>query len=170
MPRQRDCFAPILKSDGHIETHHRTARADLVRVLLGRQKYLEARVEITGLLQLEPGNADYRSLYATASAGLGDHGSVINVYREILDTAPAPHLHVLLGHSLKAVGMQSEAIQAYRATKSARLDFGDAYWSLANLKTYRLPDSDIARIRDCIGSPGTQLEDRIIRWSKALKN
>ena len=30
-----------------------------------------------------------------------------------------------------------EAIEAYRARRRARPDFGDAYWSLANLKTYR---------------------------------
>ena len=133
-----------IKSGDHNEVQHRTARADLVRVLLGRQKYLEARVEVTGLLQLEPGNADYRSMYATASAGLGDHEAAITAYRALLDAEPAPHLHVLLGHSLKATGMQSEAIQSYCAAKEARGDFGDAYWSLANLKTYRLCDFDTA--------------------------
>jgi tetratricopeptide (TPR) repeat protein len=150
-----------IKSGSRSEAHHRVAHADLVRVLLGRQKYLEARIEIAGLLQLEPHNADYRSLNATASAGLGDHDSAITAYRELLDAEPAPHLHVLLGHSLKASGLQSEAIQSYCAAKDARGDFGDAYWSLANLKTYRFSNADTARMQDYLAAPTTRAEDRI---------
>jgi tetratricopeptide (TPR) repeat protein len=150
-----------IKSGDHSQAQHRAARADLGRVLLGLQKYLEARVEIMGLLQLEPGNAEVRSMCATASAGLGDHEAAIMAYRELLDAGPTPHLYVLLGHSLKAIGMQREAIQAYCSAKDARGDFGDAYWSLANLKTYRFADSDTARMQHYIAAPTTHPEDRV---------
>ena len=147
-----------IKNGSRIET----ARAVLTRVLLGRQKYLEARGESGALLQLEPGNADYRLLYAIACAGIGDHESAIAAYREILDAAPAlARVHLLLGHSLKAAGSQSAAIAAYQAAKDARPDFGDAYWSLANLKIYRFSDSEMTQMQGAVTASGTQHADRI---------
>ena len=42
-------------------------------------------------------------------------------------------------------GRREESIEAYRAAAAARPNYGDAYWSLANLKTYRFTDEEIAR-------------------------
>jgi len=49
-------------------------------------------------------------------------------------------LHLSIAHSLKTLGRREEAIAEYRAAAAARAGFGDAYWSLANLKTYRFED------------------------------
>jgi tetratricopeptide (TPR) repeat protein len=134
----------------------------LAEVLIGRQKYLLARQQLQALLQLEPDNDDYRTLCATACAGLGDHESAIAQYRKVLAGRQAqPHVHLLLGHSLKAAGRQKEAIESYHAARDARSDFGDAYWSLANLKIYRFSDPDIARMRSALSAPATQCTDRL---------
>lgn len=70
------------------------------------------------------------------------------MYRELRALMPAwAHLSLLLGHSLKAVRRQPEAIESYQAALIARPGFGDAYWSLANLKTYRFSDHEIACMR-----------------------
>ena len=72
----------------------------------------------------------------------------------------APDLHLSIAHALKTLGRQQEAIEAYRAAAAARPDFGDAYWSLANLKTYRFTDDEIARMRAAEAAPTTRLVDR----------
>jgi tetratricopeptide (TPR) repeat protein len=75
----------------------------------------------------------------------------------------APHaadIHLSLAHSLKTQGRQAEAIDAYRAATALRPHFGDAYWSLANLKTYRFADEEIARMRAEEAAPATPLVDR----------
>jgi hypothetical protein len=69
-------------------------------------------------------------------------------------------VHLWLGHALKTVGRLPEAIAAYRGAASARPDFGDAYWSLANLKTYRFGEDEIARMRAAEAEPATALADR----------
>ena len=140
---------------------YRAARADYARVLIDRQKYRRAREEIGRLLEREPDNSDYLSLNATVCAGLGEHERAISLYRALLATTPGwSHLHLLLGNSLKAVGRQQEAIESYRAAAGARRSFGDAYWSLANLKTYRFTAEEIERMRTEETAPGTQLTDR----------
>jgi tetratricopeptide (TPR) repeat protein len=141
--------------------NYRAARADLARVLIDRQKYSHAREQIDGLVQQEPDNPDYMALGATISAGLADHEPAIESFRKLLDAKPAwTHLHLLLGNSLKAVGRQPEAIQAYRAATAAGPDFGDAYWSLANLKTYRFACEEIERMRTYEAAPPTQVVDQ----------
>jgi tetratricopeptide (TPR) repeat protein len=140
---------------------YRAARADYVRVLIDQQKYPQAREEISNVLKLEPDNRDYLSLSAIVCAGIGDHESAITAYRQVLGAGPSwPHLHVLLGNSLKAVGRQSEAIESYQVAAATRPNFGDAYWSLANLKTYRFTDEEIERMRAQETAPGTQPVDQ----------
>ena len=140
---------------------YRAARADYARVLIDRQKHLQAREEVASLLKLEPDNRDYLSLHATVCAGLGEHERAITLYRELVAAAPSwAHLQLLLGNSLKAVGRQGDAIESYRAAAAARPSFGDAYWSLANLKTYRFTAEEIERMRAEEAAPATQLTDR----------
>ena len=124
------------------------ARLDYVRVLIDRQKYLRAREEIDTLLKLQPGNSDYLSLYAAACVGLGQHEPAIALYRQLLAVSPrSADLHVSLGHSFKTVGRLKEATESYQMAAAARPSFGDAWWSLANLKTYRFSQNEIAQMR-----------------------
>jgi tetratricopeptide (TPR) repeat protein len=141
--------------------NYRAARLDYVRVLIDRQKYPQAREEIDTLLRLDPGNRDYLTLYAAACVGLGKHAPAIALYRQLLAASPgSSELHVSLGHSLKTVGRQKEATESYQAAAAARPSFGDAYWSLANLKTYRFSQDEIARMRAEEAAPAADPVDR----------
>ncbi len=61
--------------------------------------------------------------------------------------APQPaDLHLSIAHSLKTLGRREEAITGYRAAAAARTGYGDVYWSLANLKTYRFEDAELAQM------------------------
>ena len=141
------------------------ARADYARVLNRRQKHLQARREMDTLLQLEPGNRDYLKLYATACVGLGDCEPIIRLYRRMLAEGAATgaetaDLHLWLADLLKTVGRQPEALQEYHAAIGALPDSGVAWWSLANLKTYRFADDEIARMRTVEAAPATSVVDR----------
>jgi tetratricopeptide (TPR) repeat protein len=140
---------------------YRAARHDYALVLVERHKYQQARAELARLLELEPQNRQYRTLYATACVGLGEHDKAIPLYRELLADAPrAPDLHLSVAHCLKALGRSAEAIESYRAAAAARPNYGDAYWSLANLKTYRFLDEEIARMSAEERASETPLIDR----------
>ena len=130
---------------------YRAARYDYAMALLRRHKHVQCIAELEKLLQLEPSNRVYRTTYATANVGLGDHERALGLYRALVADAPPTaqtcELHLSIAHSLKALGRQQEAIESYRAAAAARPSYGDAYWSLANLKTYRFPDAEISRMR-----------------------
>ena len=138
----------LLEAALQIAPDYLAARYDYADVLARRHKYARAREETEGLLALSPGNSDYLALSATAAVGLGDNEGAIAIYRDLLAQAPAsPDFNLWNGHALKTVGRLPEAIAAYHAAAAARPAFGDAWWSLANLKTYRFTDAEIARMR-----------------------
>jgi tetratricopeptide (TPR) repeat protein len=143
---------------------YRAARYDYATALLRRHKHVEAIAELEKLLQLEPANRAFRTTYATASVGLGDHERALRLYRELLVDAPqgtqSAELHLSVAHSLKALGRQQEAIESYRAAAAARPAYGDAYWSLANLKTYRFEAQEILAMRADEAAPATAPLDR----------
>ena len=58
------------------------------------------------------------------------------------------YAHLGFAHVLKSVGHQKDAIAAYRAGIALRPDFGEAYWSLANLKTFRFTPDEIATMQE----------------------
>jgi tetratricopeptide (TPR) repeat protein len=137
------------------------ATANYIRVLIDGQQYGKAYEAIHALLRLDPSNKDYLSLCAAACAGLGRHEKAVALYRQMLAASPeSAEVHVALGHCLQSIGRQKEAIESYRAAAAVRPSFGDAYWSLANLKTYRLSPDEIAQMRAEEGAPNAHQVDR----------
>ena len=125
------------------------ARFDYARVLLERHKHPQARREFAQLRKRDPDNRELKTLYATACIGVGQLEEAIGLYRELLhDAQRADELHLSIAHALKTLGRREESERAYHAAIETRPDFGDAYWSLANLKTYRFSDEEIARMRE----------------------
>jgi tetratricopeptide (TPR) repeat protein len=143
-----------------LEPGYHAARHDYATVLLKRHKHASARKEVEQLLQAEPGNRAFQVTYATALVGLGQHEAAVELYRQILAEIPqAADLHLSIAHALKTIGKQQEAIDSYRAAIDMKPGYGDAYWSLANLKTYKFPDTDLVRMRAEEAAPGIALDD-----------
>jgi tetratricopeptide (TPR) repeat protein len=112
------------------------------------EKPAEALVQVEMLLAMDPANPSYRNLKAVILCHVGDYEPAIEIYASLLREYPN-HAKIWLsnGHALKTAGHQDRAIHAYR--KSIELDagFGEAYWSLANLKTFRFGDEEVAQMR-----------------------
>jgi tetratricopeptide (TPR) repeat protein len=148
-----------------IAPDHRGARLDYAQTLLKRHRYVRARQEAQILLAQDPDHLDYLSVAATAAVGLGETEAAIALYETMLTkTAPGAPLEadirLWLGHALKTVGRTAEAIASYRAAARVRPDFGDAYWSLANLKRYSFEPDEIAAMIAAEEDPRTSPEDR----------
>lgn len=144
---------------------YHAARLDYAMMLLQQQKHLQARQQAEHLLGLEPDNREYLKQYGAACVGLGDHGPVIDLYERLLaypqSGAEVADLRLWRANALKITGRQHEAIADYRAALVARPDYGVAWFSLANLKTYRFADDEIARMRAAESEGGVRDMDRI---------
>jgi tetratricopeptide (TPR) repeat protein len=69
-------------------------------------------------------------------------------------------VHVARGHAFKTIGRVEEAIGAYRNGYTVRPGHGDAFWSLANLKTYRFTDEELDLMQRHEAEPNTDIENK----------
>ena len=140
---------------------YHAARFEYAQVLSKRHMHQQAREQTERLLAVDRANRNYRTLHAMTCVGLGLHERAIELYRELLAGATQPaDLHLSIAHSLKTLGRREEAIAAYRAAAAARSAYGDAWWSLANLKTYRFEDGELERMREAESAATTSVVDR----------
>jgi tetratricopeptide (TPR) repeat protein len=145
---------------------YHAARLDYAMVLLQQQKHLQAREQAEHLLGHDPDNREYLKQFAAACIGLGDHEPVIDLYARLLagpvqSGAEVADLRLWRANALKVTGRRQDAIADYRASLAARPDNGVAWFSLANLKTYRFADDEVARMRAAESRPDVQDMDRV---------
>jgi predicted Zn-dependent protease len=134
------------------------ARHNYAMVLNRQGKAAEALSQVQRLLEREPRNPGYRNLQAAILANLGEYAESIKLYEAVLKEYPRqPKVWMSYGHSLKTAGRQADSIAAYRRSIAMQSTLGEAYWSLANLKTFRFSDADVLAMRTALAR--TDLED-----------
>jgi len=138
------------------------ARANLALILGRTGRPDEALGLLNDVFQLEPEEVGHWNLKAATLGRLGDFEQASELYEGVLDRAPdQPRVWLSYGHMLKTVGRQSDGIAAYRQAIALKSDFGEAWWSLANLKTVRFDQPDVAAMQDALDRPGISDEDRL---------
>jgi tetratricopeptide (TPR) repeat protein len=121
------------------------ARYNYAMLLHRRNKAAEALAEIERLLAIDPRSRGYRNLHAVILSRIGEYGRSCQIYAEMLEEYPAnAKVWLSYGHVLKTAGRQEQGIDAYRQSIARDPAFGDAYWSLANLKTFRFKDDELS--------------------------
>lgn len=124
------------------------ARFDLARFLHSQQKADPMVPLLERLLVQAPHDLHYRSLLSSAYSLLGHNERAIGMITELIAEFPDKEIVWLsYGHQLRIAGRHSEAIAAYRKSISLRPSFGEAWFSLANLKTFRFDADDIAAMQ-----------------------
>ncbi len=140
---------------------YHAARYDYANVLSRRHKHLQALSEADRLLAIDPANRAFHVVRANALVGLGRHEQALGVFEDLLQGSPAAaDVQLSIAHALKTLGRAEEAVSAYRAAAALVPNFGDAYWSLANLKTYRFTADELTRMKDEEARESTRLVDR----------
>ncbi|MBF5089889.1 tetratricopeptide repeat protein [Novosphingobium sp. NBM11] len=136
------------------------ARANLALVLYRTNRAAEALDELQRVTADDPDNPGHANLQAAAFGRIGEFDEALALYELVLKQAPdQPRVWMSYGHMLKTVGRQADGIAAYRRALDFSPTLGEAWWSLANLKTVRFTDQDIATMRAARETPGIAEED-----------
>lgn len=113
------------------------------------------------LLSTDPNNLGYLNLKAVALSKTGDYTNAIVLYERVLaEHSGYSKIWHSFGHTLKTAGFIERAVDAYRRSITLEPTFGEAYWSLANLKTFRFSEADIAEMQTQMQSDRLTEEDR----------
>jgi tetratricopeptide (TPR) repeat protein len=152
----------LLESAAIFEPGNLPARIDYVRVLGRRQKFARAREEAARLLAERPDNVQLRSLHAVECLQAGAYEDALDGFAAVLEQLPGdPVTHTSRGHALKTRGAYDEAVDAYHAALASRERHGEAWYSLANLKTYRFDEDEVAAMARVLDTPGLAAADRV---------
>jgi len=121
------------------------ARELLVRIMQIGPDVAEALGQASVLLEDEPGNVGHALLKASLQVRLGEQDLAAAIYRDLVARGvDSPRVWLNLGHVEKTLGNQSDAIGSYRHALNHDPALGEAWWSLANLKTVRFDADDLA--------------------------
>ena len=137
------------------------ARFNLAVVLHRRNHPNAALIEIRQALKEDPDSPAYRNLCAVILSRVGEYDESISLYSRLLDEYPDnAKVWLSYGHVLKTAGRLDEGIEAYRKCLELSPGFGDAYWSLANLKTFEFSTDDIAEMQKQVENEDISGEDK----------
>ena len=158
--RMRDAEL-LLRRALEIAPSFNAARSNLALVLSRMGRAAEAMELLEAVFEAEPEAIGNLNLKAATLGRLGDFDEAIRIYEEVLERAPAqPRVWLSYGHMLKTVGRQAEGIGAYRRAIALKSALGEAWWSLANLKTFRFDADDVAAMKAALTSAELSEEDR----------
>ena len=137
-------------------------RLDYIHILRKRQKHAAALEQARHLYNLDPESPVFQSHYAIESLQANDFEKAFEMFDKVLDRLPddAPTL-TSRGHALKTVGKQEEAIASYKKAFTVNPAQGDAYYALANLKTYRFSDTELSAMQEQEQRQGATYSNRI---------
>ncbi len=150
------------------------ARQNYALILNRLNKGEDALAQAEILLQVEPENLSYLNIKAVALNKLGNCDEAIKLYEDILAKhSQYSKIWHSFGHTLKTAGLQERAVQAYRHSLRLEPSYGEAYWSLANLKTFRFAEKDIAEMQLQLSAQNLSIGDRFhfdFALAKALED
>ncbi|WP_114521720.1 tetratricopeptide repeat-containing sulfotransferase family protein [Altererythrobacter sp. ZODW24] len=152
----------LLESAVQFDPDNIQIRLDYIDALRRRQKFAEAKEQAEALYALDPANPLFQSNLAIESMQTGEYDRAFSLFDQVLETVPNdPSTLTSRGHALKTTGQQDEAVASYQAAFAAKPDHGDAYYALANLKTYSFSDDEIAAMHEQTARPDLAFKDRI---------
>jgi tetratricopeptide (TPR) repeat protein len=148
--------------------HHRA-------IVLHRQnKPAAALREVTELLAKDPRNPGYNNLKAAILARIGELQDSIEIYAGILAEHPVqPKIWLSYGHALKTSGRENDSVAAYKKSIELLPNLGEAYWSLANLKTAQFTSAQVDAMRLQLRRPDLAVDDQLhlhFAMGKALED
>ena len=152
----------LLESAAEFAPDNGDVRLDYVQILQKRQRFQRAHEEARRLMDKAPQNPQYQSLYAIQCMQIGDYEGALAIFDKVLQTLPSdPTTFVSRGHALKTSGDTTAAIASYRSAAASQPLHCEAYYSLANLKTYRFEERELDTMRSLLDNPELSSMDRV---------
>ncbi len=101
--------------------------------------------------EIDPGNGGAWSGLGADYAQVGDMEKSAAAYARCLELETGlPGIHMSYAHVLKALGRQPEALREYRRAIALKPDFGEVYWSMANLEVFRFEPGEVAAMEEAL--------------------
>ena len=130
-------------------------------ILRKKQKFAKTMEQVNILCDKYPDNLAYQAQKASEIMQNGDHEDAIGLFDKILEKNPHNFsTYTSKGHAEKTLGRSEDAIKSYQSAYKIRPDHGEAFFSLANLKTYSFSDPELTNMKEQIQRVDLSLRDK----------
>jgi tetratricopeptide (TPR) repeat protein len=135
---------------------------DLGLALQEQERLLEAEASFARAARLDTRRAQPWVALGTTRAMAGRHAEALEAFDHALSRNDRhPNALTGKGHVLKTLGSQAEAISTYRRCIAHNPGHGEAYWALANLKTFGFEDQEVQAMREQLSAGRLADEPRV---------
>ena len=136
-------------------------RMQYAAILRKKQKFAQTMEQVNILCDQYPDNPIYQAQKASEIMQNGDHKQAIKMFDDILGKNPYNFsTHTSKGHAQKTLGKTDQAISSYQNAYRIKPDHGEAFFSLANLKTYSFTSDELSSMRDQVKRVDLSLRDK----------
>ena len=136
-------------------------RMKYASILRKKQKFAKTLEQVNILCDKHPDNLTYQAQKASEIMQNGDHETAITLLDDILSKNPYNFsTFTSKGHAQKTLGKTDEAIKSYQSAYQIKPDHGEAFFSLANLKTYSFSSSELESMREQVSRVDLSLRDK----------
>lgn len=133
-----------------------TARVELTRLLIRLGRIEESLPLIERLLQGQPRSAAFLILKAEALRLAERHAEGLAIILGLIAEQPDnPDFWLIAGNQQRFIGNPLKAIEAYQRAIELRPGYGEAYWTLSNLKTFRFSAQDTQNMQRQLAAAST---------------
>jgi len=152
----------LLESCLVFEPENKEVQIEYVDILIKRQKYGSALDFATKIFTKSPEDISLMKLMAVTLQQTDNQLQALDTFKKIIDIEPNnAEIHLSKGHLFKTSGDIKNSIKSYQKAYKCNQYFGDAYWSLANLKTYNFSDSEILALTNMVNDPYVNDDEKI---------
>ena len=151
----------LLESAVKLNPNDGELRMKFAMILRKKQKFSKTMEQINILCEKFPENLSYQAQKASEIMQNGEHKEAIDLFNEILRKNPY-NFSILTskGHAQKTLGETDQAIESYQTAYNAKQDHGEAFFSLANLKTYSFTKNELNNMREQLKRVDLTLRDK----------
>ncbi len=132
--------------------------------LLALGRLEEADAAARHAAHVEPENPQTWITVGSVATRLMRQEEALEAYERAARLEPRePRLRTTIGHAQKTLGRRSESEASYKAALAIDAGLAEAWWSLADLKTYAFSDEEIAAMERLLGGgePGRSSEAQL---------
>ena len=151
----------LLEKAVEFEPNDGDLRLKFASILRKKQKFTKTMEQVEILCSQYPDNQLYQALKASEIMQNGGHEEAIEILEDILEKNPYNFSSFTAkGHAQKTLGQTDKAIESYKSAYKIKQDHGEAFFSLANLKTYTFTNDELNNMRFQVERIDLSLQDK----------
>lgn len=129
--------------------------------LFAANKYSQTLVQLDALLKNDPHNIYYRSLKAVSLGQIGEYADALACHEGLVcDRPDMAALWASYATDLRAAGRNADSVAAFRKSIALNSGWGDTWWKLSSVKSFRFEATEIEAMQTQLGQPERSSEDR----------